>query len=195
MPLRPEKRRFLVSVLGEERTAALEKMLPEMEARLEQSGIGWKEVGSLREVMIGYTDVAEAEAEVVAVVTPVGPLTMADAEMEQEVREEGYEVQDLLHVFRAVFDNVMAAPPEAGEKLKLLTGLLKELKTRLGKLGEGQKSLANPAAPYIQDLTGGGAGAKSADPTVEAEAKRLRDGGGPAGAIVGDLLINGAVSG
>lgn len=46
MALSPEKRKFLVDTLGEDRTATIEGNLSDISKELEEAGVGWKEVGS-----------------------------------------------------------------------------------------------------------------------------------------------------
>jgi hypothetical protein len=45
MALAPEKRKFLVGVLGEKRTATVEENLSDVSKELEEAGVGWKELG------------------------------------------------------------------------------------------------------------------------------------------------------
>ncbi len=189
MPFAESKRKFLVRVLGEERTAALEKMLPEMEARLESSGVGWKDAGTLKvalespeRVGVGYSD---DEPEVVVAVLP-GPTTFAEAEAAEAAREKGAEVRSLTSIFEMLLTNIMALPEaEAASKVKLLEQAMRDLTGRISKVGA--KSLASsPAAPYVALLTGSGSAIKS----VEVEELQ-----GPASRIVRDLLTGGAVQG
>ena len=179
MPFGEAKRAFLIRVLGLERVKALEDMLPRMERELEARGIGFKDADSLREVMIGYTD---DEPEVM-VVAPTGPTSFDEAEAADEAREEGAEVRSLTATFEMLVSNIMApGEAEATEKVKLLAKALEELKSRVVKVGS--KALANPAAPYVALLAGGGSAIKST------EVEELQ---GPAASLVGQLLRYGAV--
>lgn len=200
MPLRPEKRAFLVRVLGEARVKALEEGLPRAEKQLEAMGIGWKEAASLKAAICpegpdcatGYATDLE---EVVAVAVPAGgPTSFEEVEAEDAAREEAAEARSLTATFDMLIGNIMNLPEaDAAAKLKLLEQAMTELKARVVKVGS--KALASsPAARYVQDLVGGGTGAKDVDQaTVQAEAKRLAESGAPAAAIVGDLLLHGAV--
>ncbi len=205
MPLKPEKRAFLVRVLGEERTKALTDALPKMERALMEAGIGWKELDSLKAAICTGPDCATGFAdtvtEVVATVAiPVGPTTFEEAEKEDAAREKGAEVRSLTAVFEMLVGNIMALQQaEAAEKIKLLAKAVEELKSRLGKVGS--KALVPSAggfggAKYVQDLLGSGSGTNSADAVAaEAEAKRLRNSDQPTAGIVADLLTGGAVQG
>ena len=187
MSFRSEKRAFLVSVLGEVRTAALERDLPLAEKMLEEMGVGWKDDGA----MIGQ---------------PLGGATsFPEADAYREAAETAQETLDLVDIFRLITGNIFA--DDEADKPALLEAAAVEFGARLQLLGKKELEELNPRVvkalkattsgvqPYVDDLVGVGAGIKSADPTVEAEAKRLRESGQPAASLVAALIEVGAVPG
>ncbi len=62
MPIKPEKREFLVKHVGEDKTARLESLIGGLGKELEEAGIGWKEV----------LDEGEAAADPAPAPTPSG---------------------------------------------------------------------------------------------------------------------------
>ncbi len=202
MPMKPEKRAFLVRVLGEERVKSLEEALPLMEQRLMASGVGWASLDDAEELRAIVcpegpdcaTGFADTVTEVV-VVPAGGPVTFEELEKEDAAREKGAEVRSLTATFEMLISNIMGLPVEdQAKKVKLLEKAVGELKSRISRVGE--KALGSGAGVYVADLVGGGSGAKSADQAaVEAEAKRLEESRAPAAALVSALMRGGAVPG
>ena len=163
MPLKPHKRRFLVAVLGEERTEALLARLPVMERALEEAGIGWKDVGD------GL---------------PLGGATSWEA---VDAFGQGMEVLEMADTFSIIISNVMASDMSTEEKASLVSQAADDLEDRLGQVSIGEK-----AALYVEDLLGT-SGTKSSDKESAEAIKQLREGGGPAAGLTADLLEVGPI--
>ena len=147
MPLRPEKRAFLVKVLGAERVARLEEELPRAEKMLEEMGVAFKDDGAMvGRPLGGATSFGQADA-----------FRKASAAAERTL--------DLVDVFRIVTSNVLADDAlKAADKPALLKAAATEFGKRLEGLGKAEKALlerwipasesgpASPAAGYVEDL-------------------------------------------
>lgn len=212
MGMKAKKHAFLVSVLGAERTEALLDFLPVMEARLEEAGIGWKEVAALevealRAVCQGPScataskgDGEEAVVEVVDVApAPLGGATsFAEADDYMRAQEQDAMIHDQEYVFRTIFDNVMAGDDAMNAKVARIERASVELAARLRPpVGEktaaiGQKQVAgSPAQPYVDDLAGGGQDVKALGEAGE-KAAQLEASGDPAAPYISELLLQGA---
>lgn len=96
MPMAPEKRAFLVDVIGEEKTAAVEESLATFSKDLEEHGIDWKEVGQAF-MEPPWTPASDSqpvvEAEPAAVEAAPAEVPAPDKEKEDE--PEGPTLQEL----------------------------------------------------------------------------------------------------
>ena len=189
--MRPEKRAFLVRVLGAERTRWLLQRLPEAEKALEEMGVAFKDDGALvGRPLGGATSFGQADAFLKASEAAERTLTLVD-------------------VFRVVTSNVLASNElKAADKPALLKAAATEFGKRLGQLSKGEKALlerwipasksgapqASPAAGYVEDLLNTSVAPSEGDGEGES-VKELREGGGPAADYVADLLTGGAVQG
>lgn len=143
--LSAEKREFLVSVVGEERTKVIEEELTRMERALQELGVGWKDDG----VMVGR---------------PLGgSTTFAQVDEFRKASEAAAETLDLVDDFRIIIANILDAELAPSEKASLLKGAASEFSKRVGALPAGEKAMLSRRILF----KGGEPASKAAGPGAE----------------------------
>lgn len=130
--MRQEQRNFLVQVLGEERTAEIERGLTQLRKDLEESGIDWKDVG--------------------------GALSFArDVQVSEGLPAAGLDqlTTRLTSIIEATMANYQLTPVE---KATLIDATIADFDDGLRVLGladGGEKEVNTFIAPYVEQLSKG----------------------------------------
>ena len=202
--MRDHKRALLVNLIGEAKVRALEERLPELEKRLEESGIGWKSADALRTALCvgpGCPDPSGSKAdgeETAVMVAPApalgGAISFPDADQFDEAAALEANAEAEITTFRQLLDIIFSAPDLAmSAKLERIQATASDLAKRLGQ-GAGEKAEpATPAAPYVADL--GLASGPALDAEAVEAAKALEGSPQPAAALVFELIRQGPVQG
>lgn len=200
MPLRSEKRAFLVGVLGEERTKVIEEKLPQAEKALEELGIGWKEAAAIGEALSGEVPAAEVPAPAaaapaaataavpaapVAATAAPAPAAQASAEAKPPKEEEEPPEADVLKDGLA---ELLVGQKEQGDRIAQLASDVALLQqTDEEKIAAKVAPRATKAIGAERPSQAAGTVAKQQEKIAEA-VKEEGEGEGPAGAYVEDLI-------
>ena len=117
MPMTPDKRAFLVDVIGEEKTGKVEESLANFSKDLEEHGIDWKEVGAVL-AQAPETPAPDPEPVVEAAPAPVEAAPAAVAVPDEEEKEDepkGPTLQELAGKVDALGSQVEGMTTTLGE--------------------------------------------------------------------------------
>lgn len=176
MGFSPEKRKFFVQALGEERVATLETRLPALGEELKVEGVNFKDLVEdlMPEVEAEGTPVVETEAEAEAEAKPAEAPSLEDrvGAIETQVGDIGKSIEQMVAANKALGEGIgdqiaqglddaltgrRSAPTNGGKRPTEAEGteVTEEEAGEAGAkiAGEEGEGAAKYAAPYVQDLT------------------------------------------
>lgn len=169
MALSPEKRKFLVDVLGEGRTATIEGNLSDVSKELEEAGVGWKELGD----GLAVEEKPPAEEEKPEEEAPAGEKPAGEEEKpESEEGEQSPESDpNVLDGLVKAMDEIRKGLAQQGKSLDEQFGGIGERLSAL-ELTDDQK-IAAAIAPRNKPNGAAGPANSDANEIPEAQAKKM----------------------